>query len=109
MAKLITVQRAKDEIKRLQNYVSLAESYEETTLESWVIKEYAYTNSIEEIVNRANEKDLTHNGKLIDREFIIQVINGKASDELHRLLRSGYRLKIKPIKKRSQDYMRSPY
>jgi hypothetical protein len=46
MEKLITVRRAKEEIKRLQEYIDLAESYEADTLEKLIIKEYAFTNSM---------------------------------------------------------------
>ncbi len=49
LANLITLRRAKEEIKRLQDYVDLAENYEANTLEKFIIKEYAFTNSIEEI------------------------------------------------------------
>jgi hypothetical protein len=41
MPKLLTVRQAKEEIKRLQIYVDLAESYEADTLEKLIIKEYA--------------------------------------------------------------------
>jgi hypothetical protein len=46
MTKLITVERAKSEIKRLQYYVNLVESYEADTLDKAIIKEYAFTNSV---------------------------------------------------------------
>jgi hypothetical protein len=55
--KLITVSRAQAEIKRLQQYISLVEEYQADTLEKWIIKEYAYTNSITEVVKRATAKE----------------------------------------------------
>lgn len=99
MAKLITVSRAENEVKRLQHYIQLAESYEANTIEKWIIKEYAFTNSLVEVVKRANDKSYTNNGKPIDKAYAISVINGKAQDELHRLLKSGYKQKIKPNKR----------
>lgn len=39
MGKLITVERAKREIKKLQEYVDLVESYEADTLDKLIIKE----------------------------------------------------------------------
>ncbi|MEF7664378.1 MULTISPECIES: hypothetical protein [Bacillus cereus group] len=39
MGKLITVERAKREIKKLQEYVDLVESYEADTLEKLIITE----------------------------------------------------------------------
>ncbi|MDQ0999780.1 hypothetical protein QFZ28_000180 [Neobacillus niacini] len=101
MAKLITVSNAQKEIKRLQHYVDLVESYEADTLEKWIIKEYAFTNSLVEVAKRANDKGFTLNGEPIDKTYAVSIVNGKAQDELHRLLRLGYQQKIKP-NKRSQ-------
>jgi hypothetical protein len=42
---LITVRKAKEEIKRLQFYINLVEDYEADTLEKLIIKEYAFENS----------------------------------------------------------------
>ncbi|TFJ91713.1 hypothetical protein [Lentibacillus salicampi] len=100
MVKLITVERAKKEVQRLQHFIDLAESYESDTLNKWTIKEYAYTNSIKKVVEKANTESLTVKGEPLSREYAVAVINGKANDELHRILRRGYRLKIKPNKRK---------
>ncbi|WP_042461740.1 hypothetical protein [Neobacillus dielmonensis] len=93
--KLITVPRAEAEIRRLQQYITLVEEYQADTLEKWIIKEYAYTNSITEVVKRANAKGLA-----LDQTYAKSVLKGKASDELHRMLRSGYLARLKPKKER---------
>jgi hypothetical protein len=68
----------------------LVENYEANTLERFIIKEYAYTNSIIEITRRLNRRGYLLNGKTIEKEYVRDVINSKPSDELHRILRSGY-------------------
>jgi len=101
MTRLMTVKRAKDEIKRLQEYVDLVETYQAETLEKMIIKEYAYTSSIVGVIKELNGKGFTHNGEPIDRDYVVSVINSsKTTGELHRLLRLGYRAKIKPNKMR---------
>ena|SRR5699024_6629920 len=100
MAKLITVSKAQEEIKRLQHYVELVEQYEADTLEKWIIKEYAYTNSMVEVVRRANAKGYTNNGNEVDKAYVVSVINGKTNGELHKILRTGYKLKIRPNKRK---------
>jgi hypothetical protein len=95
LAQLITVQRAQAEIRRLQYYVNLVESYPADSLEKWIIKEYAYTNSILEVVKRANARNFTHNGFAIEREFVISILAGKANDELHKMMKSGYKRKVR--------------
>ena len=104
MAKLITVERAKAEIERLQHFVALAENYKTNTLERWIIREYAYTNSIKEVVEQAKVFKLTREGNFIERDYIISVINGKPEDELHKIMKAGYRHKIRPNKKRAMEY-----
>jgi hypothetical protein len=105
MVKLITVKKAQEEIIRLQEYVDLVDSYEVSTLDTWIIKEYALTNSIKEVVKQGAVAGMIQpNGESLDKAYIVSVINGKATDKLHRLVKSGYRLKIKPSQKYKRTY-----
>lgn len=58
---------------------------------------------MKEIIRRADEKGLRVNDKPIDKEYIILVINGKATDELHKIMKSGYRRKIAPNKREKDN------
>lgn len=98
--KILTVPSAKEEIRRLQNFIDLVESYEANSLEKWIIKEYAYTSSIREVVIRAKNRGLTSNGNELDHEFVKNVIAGSPKDELHRLVRGNYKLRIRSNKRR---------
>jgi hypothetical protein len=73
----------------------MVEEYQADTLEKWIIKEYAYTNSITEVVKRANAK-----GMPLDQAYAKSILKGKAGDELHRMLRSCYLARLKPKKER---------
>jgi uncharacterized protein YaaQ len=90
LSSLITVRRAKDEIKRLQHYVYLVENYEADTLEKFIIKENAITNSMFEVTRNLNRRGYLKNGNPIEKGYITAIINGKTADELHRILKSGY-------------------
>lgn len=105
MAKLITVQRAKDEIKKLQKYITLAEDYEATTSEKLIIKEYAYTNSIAKVIEILNERGIKKDDKPINKQDVVAVINSKASDDLHKSIKSGYLFRTK----HSRSKKRTPY
>src|SRR3954466_3171804 len=98
-SKLITVERAEKEINRLQKYIELVENYEANTLEKWIVKEYAYTNSIVEVVKMINDRGFTINERPVDKKYVTSILNGKIMDELHRLLRLDYRQRIKLLKK----------
>lgn len=47
----MTVDRAREEIDRLQQYVDLVESYEDDTLEKFIIKKYALTGNLEKTLD----------------------------------------------------------
>jgi hypothetical protein len=95
MAKMITVSKAKDEIKRLQEYINLAELYEADTLDKLIIKEYAFSNSIAEVVRVLHRRGIQLDNKAVEKEYVTNVIKGKAMDELHRILKMGYLRKTK--------------
>ncbi|CAG9622796.1 hypothetical protein [Sutcliffiella rhizosphaerae] len=102
-SKLIIYSRAKKEVARLNQYIALVDEYTSNTLEQWIIKEYAITNSLVEVARRANENGFKTNGGVeIDRDYVVCVIDSKprSGDELHRLVRSGYRAKSRAIKNR---------
>ena len=50
---------------------------------------------ITEVVKRGNAKGMT-----LDQVYAKSVIKGKASDELHRMLKSGYLARLKPKKEK---------
>ncbi|HZW68978.1 MAG TPA: hypothetical protein VFF20_10345 [Pseudogracilibacillus sp.] len=97
--RLITLERAKSKVERLQKYISLIENYKVETLDDWIIKEYAINNSIKTMLEDATAKGITNNGEALDREYVVSVINGKVKNELHRIVRLGYRQKIRPNKR----------
>lgn len=97
--KILTVPGAKEEIRRLQHFIHVVESYEADSLEKWIIKEYAYTSSIREVVHRASKRGFTNNGAEIDQQFVRNVIAGYPKDELHKIIRANYRIRTKSQRK----------
>ncbi|WP_157860735.1 hypothetical protein [Bacillus sp. LL01] len=47
---------------------------------------------------------IQQNGEPLDNTYVVSVLNGKATDKLHRLVKSGYRLRIKPSQKAKRTY-----
>jgi len=84
--KLITYDRAKRERERLSRYILLVEEYPTNTLKNWIIKEYAITNSLDEVVRRANEYGFTVDGEKIYRDYVLFVVDSKPepTDALHK-------------------------
>ncbi|MCM3724597.1 hypothetical protein M3226_02630 [Neobacillus cucumis] len=95
MTKLITVRRAKEEVERLQEYIDLAELYEAETLDKLIIKEYAFSNSIAEVVRVLYRRGIQLENEAVSKEYVKNVIKSKAKDELHRILQTGYFIKTR--------------
>lgn len=99
LPKLITVNKAIEEIKRLQEYIDLVNSYETDTLERVIIKEYAYTNSIAKVTKMLVDQGYMKNGSPINTKDVSEIIKSRSSDKLHRLIRSGYLQRTKHNRK----------
>lgn len=97
MTKLITVQKAKDEIQRLQTYIDMVEGYNADTLEKMIIKGYAQTNSIVKVVDI-----LANQGISIEKKDVLDAIKSKPKDELHRLIRRGYMIRTQHSRRESR-------
>jgi predicted CoA-binding protein len=89
--KIITLDRAKSEIKRLQAYVDLVEVYQPATLEEEIIKEYAITSSIPAVIKKLS----------VSHEKVVDVISSRGKDDLHKIARSVYMQKTRRQRERS--------
>jgi len=92
---LITYDRAKSEIKRLQAYVEMIDNYVINDFEDWVIYNYTITNSMTKIVKKAADENVLIDGRPIEIKDLSKIINSKTKTELHRILRLGYRQRIR--------------
>lgn len=96
---MITLDRAKKEADRLVKYIGLVESHETNDINQWIIKQYAITNSIKKILEIAHEEKITLGGDPLTHEYVVDLINSNPTGDLHRILRLGYRRKIRPNKR----------
>ena len=104
MNKLITVEKAKAQVKILKTYIKLVESYEGDTLEKQMIKEYAYLNSIEEVAKVLNERGYSVEGRPIVAADVSSAIRLRSKDELHKIIRSGYLKKTKHNRQKVKSF-----
>lgn len=104
MNKLITVEKAKAQVKILKSYIRLVESYEADTLEKQMIKEYAYFNSIEEVAKVLNERGYSVEGRPIVGADVSSVIKLRSKDELHKIIRSGYLNRTKHSRQKIKSF-----
>lgn len=86
----MTVERAKEEVAELQNFIHLAENYKASTVEQFIIKEYAFLGSIAKVAAVLNQRGYRINNQLITQEQVSEIIRGKATDELHKIIKTGY-------------------
>lgn len=96
---LITYQKAKNEIDKLQEYISLIENYEVNNLDQFIIKNYAITNSSSEVIKLYNCTYANQDMPLLSREYIINLIKGPPLDDLHKIIRYSYKKKYRVVSK----------
>src|SRR5699024_4889052 len=94
MKKFMKLSDAKKLHSDLGDYIHLVENYDVSQLDSWVIKNYALTNSIANVIRNARA-ELHECNDVINHQFIVQVLQGKPKDQLHKIVRRGYLHKIK--------------
>lgn len=88
---LMTYEKAKEEVRFLQNYIQLIENYEVTNLEEFIIKNYAITNSSSSIIKIFNSYNHESSCSNLSRQYIFEVIKSPPKDELHKILRNAYK------------------
>jgi hypothetical protein len=93
---LITVKRTEAEIVWLQHYLYPIENYAGDTMEKKVIKEYAITNSIGEVI-----KNFSEQGYTVEKEYISAILKSRGKDEQHKISRTGYMMRTKPSRHHS--------
>lgn len=90
MNNLPTLSKAKKDVTYLQEFIFLVENYEESTLYQKIIRRYAITGSINQVVLELNAEREMEGLLSIDRVYALEVITSKPKDQLHRLIRTKY-------------------
>lgn len=97
---LITYEKAKKEVEKLQKYINLIDNYEVDSLEKFIIKNYALTNSSSGVIKKFNAANIHMKYPPLSRDYVLGVIKKAPIDELHKIIGNGYRNKYKKIRNR---------
>ena len=92
---LPTVDKARIEITLLREFIFLADTYGENTLQKQIIKRYAFTSSVAKVVSELNEERAADGLPPIEPAYVKEVIHSKPTDRLHQLVRTQYRQRIR--------------
>ena len=95
MRQLPKLAKAKEELTFLQEFIVLTESYEETTLQQQIIKRYAITGSMVQVVVQLNAERQQEGLLPIESSYVSEVIRSKPNDPLHKMVRSQYMKKTR--------------
>lgn len=93
--------KAQEELIYLQKFIELAENYEETTLHRQIIKRYAITSSMVQVVAQLNAERQLEGVSLIESSYVSEVIRSKPSDAFHKMVRSQYMKKTRRVRNRT--------
>lgn len=100
MKRLPTVAGAIKEIEILQNFVELAHRHPDTRLFDKAIKHYAFTGSLKETTKIINEERIKYDMPFIDEYIVRDAILSKPESPLHKILRTNYMIKTRPLRHR---------
>lgn len=95
MNNLSTLSKAKKDVAYLQNFIFLIENYEESTLYNQIIKRYAITGSMKQVVLEINAERELEGLFQIDKSYVLETIISKPKDQLHQLVLTQYRNKTR--------------
>jgi hypothetical protein len=105
--KLVQVDKAKEEIiklheeiRELERFIEIAESYEADTFEKKVIKEYAFIGNVATVATKMNEAGYSIEGRKLISNDISEIIKQKPIDELHKFVRKSFMQRRKGINRR---------
>lgn len=106
MHSLITVDKARKEIEWLQNYIELVENYQADTIEKLILKEYAYLGSAQKVAKELNSRNVKINNRDVLYQDVTAIIKSKATDDLHKIIKSGFNLRYKNKEtKKSRNFL----
>ena len=97
MKNIKTVDAAKKEIQKLEEFVSLVENYQATTLPQKIVKAYAYSGSIAKVVATINNE---YGPDTIDKTYVTDLLKSKPQDELHKHMKANYLTKTRHTRKK---------
>lgn len=100
MNNLPTLSKAKKEIAFLQEFVYLTENYEENTLYQQIIKRYAITGTIKQVVIDINVEREKEGLFLINNVYVTEAIRSQPKDQLHRIIKTQYMNKTRHARNR---------
>ena len=90
MRKFMSYKEAKKLRDELTNYIELIDDYKVTNLDTWIIKNYALTNSIAGVIKNARIEVDRSEPYLVNHQSIAETIRKSPSDDLHNIVRKGY-------------------
>lgn len=92
------ISEAKEQIERLQLYVSAYEEYEATTMKQIAVKTYAELNNVSKVTSRLNDLGYRKQGRVVagktkevklETNDVTDILNGPVDegDQLHELVK----------------------
>lgn len=81
----MTVDEAKEEIKKLEEYIELIEGYVPETFEQHAIKLYVLHEHVANVANILNELGYRIGKRKVIGKDVSDIIRAKPTDELHQL------------------------
>ncbi|NEY20512.1 hypothetical protein G4D61_11150 [Bacillus ginsengihumi] len=87
----MNIEEAKQQIKEIENYINLVETYEPKTFEEDAIKTYVLIESVNKAAVELNEKGYRVGNRKVCGKDITNIILSKPKDDLHKIAQQMFK------------------
>mgnify|MGYP001363840304 FL=1 len=94
------IEEAREEIKRIERFISLVESYRPQSFEQEAIKTYVLIESVNKTAAVLNEKGFRIGKRKVSGKDVSYIIRSKPDDELHQIAHDMFKYNKKKAGKR---------
>lgn len=89
------IEQAREEIKKLENYIEMIESYNPDTFEKEALLEYVLIENVNMVASTLNERGYRIGNRKVVGKDVSDIIRKKETDQIHKLAKKLFRMNRK--------------
>jgi hypothetical protein len=94
----MNIKEAKEQIKELQDYIQLIESYQATTFEEKALYLYVQLESVSKVANELNKNGYKVGNRKVISKDVSDIIRSKQTDDMHALAKKFFKGKKSSVR-----------
>jgi hypothetical protein len=95
----LNIEQAREQIKRLEDYIDMVENYQPATFEQVAIKRYVIIESVNKVAAELNEEGYRMGNRKLVGKDITNIIHEKPKDDMHQTAQKMFKANRKRASK----------